>query len=105
MTVSRYKHEESFVAGARWGPLAVWGGQTTHSVSQVHGAIQGFAIRVPGRHQGGGFLGMHWTMMGVSPSEWPQRLALGGGREMTWDEGHMLACHEKGDKTDGSAAR
>lgn len=40
----------------------------------------------------------------VGPSEGPPGPALGGGCGMTWDGGHMPACHEQGDKMDGSAA-
>lgn len=46
----------------------------SHSASRVHGAIQGFAIRIPGENLGE-FQGMLWGMVYVLPLEGP----LGGG--------------------------
>lgn len=74
MSDSRYKHEKSTVSRARWGPLC--GHHMSHFASQVNGAIRSFAIRIPGKHEGGGFQGMPWGKVRVLPSEGPQRLAL-----------------------------
>lgn len=77
MTVSRYKHEKSFVAEAKWGPL-----QGTKCPIEPLGSMEPFRA-LPSESKANteeeGFQGTLWDTAQVLPSNGSQRLALGGG--------------------------